>query len=64
MLYDSICFSAEKKEKSLSTSEIQSNNDCSPLCLSDMINTKVPRRIINKIEYLCLQIGFAKTIYV
>jgi hypothetical protein len=39
--FDLICFPADKK--SLSTTQIQSDNDCSPLWVSDMTNAKVTK---------------------
>ena len=60
--YDLICFPADKK--SLSTSQLQSDQDCSPLWVSDMTNAKVHTTLIDKTECLCLQIGLAEAIYV
>ncbi|CAF1289931.1 unnamed protein product [Adineta steineri] len=60
--FDLICFSADKK--SLSTNQIQSDNDCSPLWVSDMTNAKVHTTVIDKYDCLCLQIGLAEAIYV
>jgi hypothetical protein len=60
--FDLICFPADKK--SLSTNQIQSENDCSPLWVSDITNAKVHTTVIDKIECLCLQIGLAEAIYV
>lgn len=56
--YDLICFPADKK------SQLQSDQDCSPLWVSDMTNAKVHTTVIDKIECLCLQIGLAEAIYV
>ncbi|CAF0775740.1 unnamed protein product [Rotaria sp. Silwood1] len=60
--FDLICFPADKK--SSSTNHIQSDNDSSPLWVSDMTNAKVHTTIIDKVECLCLQIGLAEAIYV
>jgi hypothetical protein len=60
--FDLICFPADKK--SLSTSQLQSDHDCSPLWVSDITNAKVHTTVIDKIECLCLQIGLAEAIYV
>lgn len=60
--FDLICFPADKK--SLSTSQFQSDQDSSPLWVSDMTNAKVHTTSIDKTECLCLQIGLAEAIYV
>jgi hypothetical protein len=60
--FDLICFPADKKSQS--TNQIQSDNDCSPLWVSDMTNAKVHATVIDKTECLCLQIGLAEAIYV
>ena len=60
--FDLICFPADKK--SLSTSQSPSDQDSSPLWVSDMTNAKVHTTVIDKTECLCLQIGLAEAIYV
>lgn len=60
--FDLICFPADKK--SSSTNQIQSDNDASPLWVSDMTNAKVHTTTIDNVECLCLQIGLAEAIYV
>jgi hypothetical protein len=60
--FDLICFPADKKSRL--TNQGQSNNDCSPLWVSDMTNAKVHPTVIDKIECLCIQIGLAEAIYV
>ncbi|CAF2470933.1 unnamed protein product [Rotaria sp. Silwood2] len=60
--FDLICFQADKK--SSSTNQMQSDNDSSPLWVSDMTNAKVHTTVIDKVECLCLQIGLAEAIYV
>ncbi|CAF3750323.1 unnamed protein product [Rotaria socialis] len=60
--FDLICFPADKK--TLPTNQLQTDNDSSPLWVSDMTNAKVHTTIIDKVECLCLQIGLAEAIYV
>lgn len=60
--FDLICFPADKK--TLSTNQLQSDSDSSPLWVSDMTNAKVHTTFMDKVECLCLQIGLAEAIYV
>ncbi|CAF1272337.1 unnamed protein product [Adineta ricciae] len=60
--YDLICFPADKKSRS--SNEGQSDNNCSPLWVSDITNAKVHVTTIDKEECLCLYIGLAEAIYV
>ncbi|CAF0960703.1 unnamed protein product [Rotaria sordida] len=60
--FDLICFPADRKTSS--TNHTQSDNDSSPLWVSDMTNAKVHTTTIDKVECLCLQIGLAEAIYV
>ncbi|UJR34026.1 hypothetical protein I4U23_021440 [Adineta vaga] len=60
--YDLICFAADKT--SLSTNQIQSDNDSSPLWVSDMTNAKVHITVVDNFECLCLQMGLSEAIYV
>ncbi|UJR13345.1 hypothetical protein I4U23_000363 [Adineta vaga] len=60
--YDLICFPADKKSRS--SNEGQSDNNCSPLWVTDITNAKVHITVIDKMECLCLYIGLAEAIYV
>jgi len=60
--FDLICFPADKK--SHSNGQTFSDNEGSPLWVSDMTNAKVQTTVVDKTECLCLQIGVAEAIYV